>query len=84
MPSVILPEPASSAVGDAVHFLQSILDEVIFYLDGEDAAALVRRAREVARQDQGEALETLFSGLRSDQAVYLARAFTCASMLSNL
>ncbi|WP_337189228.1 phosphoenolpyruvate carboxylase [Phenylobacterium sp.] len=70
--------------GDAVRYLEDLLDEVIAYLDGEEAAALVRRARETAGQDDEEALEALFSGLRPDQAVYLARAFTCASMLSNL
>ncbi|WP_293381530.1 phosphoenolpyruvate carboxylase [Phenylobacterium sp. SCN 70-31] len=70
--------------GDAVRYLEDLLDEVIAYLDGDEAAALVRRARETAGQDDEEALETLFSGLRPDQAVYLARAFTCASMLSNL
>ena len=68
----------------AVHYLEALLEDVIRYLDGEDAAALVKRAREVAGQDDEAALEALFSSLRSDQAVYLARAFTCASMLSNL
>lgn len=73
-----------AAAGEAVHYLEALLEDVIRYLDGEDAAALVKRARDVARQDDEEALEALFSGLRPDQAVYLARAFTCASMLSNL
>lgn len=70
--------------GEAVRYLEDLLDEVIRYLDGEEAAALVKRAQAVARQDDEEALEALFSKLRPDQAVYLARAFTCASMLSNL
>jgi phosphoenolpyruvate carboxylase len=84
------PAPESPApgwtrgAGEAVHYLVSLLEEVIRYLDGEEAAALVQRARDVARQDDEEALEALFSSLRPDQAVYLARAFTCASMLSNL
>ncbi|MBU1375154.1 MAG: phosphoenolpyruvate carboxylase [Alphaproteobacteria bacterium] len=73
-----------AAAGEAVHYLEALLEDVIRYLDGEDAAALVKRARDVARQDDEEALEALFSALRPDQAVYLARAFTCASMLSNL
>lgn len=73
-----------AAAGEAVHYLEALLEDVIRYLDGEDSAALVKRARDVARQDDEEALEALFSGLRPDQAVYLARAFTCASMLSNL
>lgn len=72
------------SAGEAVHYLEDLLEEVIRYLDGDEAAALVARARDVARQDDEEALEALFSGLRADQAVYLARAFACASMLSNL
>ena len=79
----LAPGPMRGA-GEAVHYLMSLLEEVIRYLDGEDAAALVKRARDVAQEDDEEALEALFSGLRPDQAVYLARAFTCASMLSNL
>jgi phosphoenolpyruvate carboxylase len=70
--------------GEAVHYLEDLLAEVIRYLDGEEAAALVKRAQDVAEGDDDEALEALFSGLRVDQAVYLARAFTCASMLLNL
>ncbi|MDZ4371126.1 MAG: phosphoenolpyruvate carboxylase, partial [Phenylobacterium sp.] len=80
-------KPATADVrgaGEAVRYLEDLLDEVIAYLDGEEAASLVRRARETAAGGDEDALETLFSGLRSDQAVYLARAFTCASMLSNL
>src|SRR5690606_30669875 len=45
---------------------------------------LVRRAQAVARSDDDAAMDALFHGLRADQAVYLARAFTCAAMLSNL
>ncbi|MBI1196368.1 MAG: phosphoenolpyruvate carboxylase [Phenylobacterium sp.] len=70
--------------GEAVRYLEDLLEDVIRYLDGEDAAALVRRAQGVAREDDEEALEALFSALRPDQAVYLARAFTCAAMMSNL
>lgn len=77
----ILTEPGAAP---AVHYLEALLEDVIDYLDGEDAAALVKRAQAVARQDDEEALEALFSSLRPDQAVYLARAFACASMLSNL
>src|SRR5687768_3728247 len=75
---------APRSAGEAVHYLEDLLEEVIDYLDGDEAAALVKRARDVAQQDDEEALEALFSSLRADQAVYLARAFTCASMLSNL
>lgn len=79
----VAPVPEAAA-GEAVHYLTALLEDVIRYLDGEDAATLVARARDVARQDDEEALEALFSTLRPDQAVYLARAFTCASLLSNL
>jgi phosphoenolpyruvate carboxylase len=79
----VAPVPEAAAA-QAVHYLEALLDEVIRYLDGDEAAALVRRAQEVARRDDEEALEALFSALRPDQAVYLARAFACASMLSNL
>lgn len=79
----VAPTPEAAA-GEAVHYLEALLEEVIRYLDGEEAADLVKRTRDVARQDDEEALEALFSTLRPDQAVYLARAFTCASMLSNL
>jgi phosphoenolpyruvate carboxylase len=75
---------AQRSAGEAVHYLEDLLEEVIRYLDGDEAAALVARARNVARQDDEEALEALFSSLRADEAVYLARAFACASMLSNL
>lgn len=81
---VKLPSGLARGAGEAVRYLEGLLEEVIRYLDGDDAASLVARAREVAQQDDEEALEALFSGLRPDQAVYLARAFTCASMLSNL
>jgi phosphoenolpyruvate carboxylase len=83
-PAPAVAPPVVRGAGEAVHYLEALLDEVIAYLDGDEAAALVRRARETASQDDEEALEALFSGLRADQAVYLARAFTCASMLSNL
>lgn len=75
--------PQRSA-GEAVHYLEDILAEVIRYLDGDDAAERVARAQAVARQDDEAALEALFSGLAAEEAVYLARAFACASMLSNL
>jgi phosphoenolpyruvate carboxylase len=70
--------------GAAVRYLEDLLEEVIRYLDGEEAAGLVAKARDVARSDDDAALARLFSGLDPDAAVYLARAFTCASMLSNL
>ena len=83
----LAPDGSASEVpgaGEAVHYLENLLAEVIRYLDGEDAAALVKRAQDVAQADDEEALEALFHGLRPDQAVYLARAFTCACMLLSL
>jgi phosphoenolpyruvate carboxylase len=79
-----LASTLTRGAGEAVHYLEALLEEVIGYLDGEAAAALVARAREVAQAGDDEALEALFDTLTPDQAVYLARAFTCASMLSNL
>ena len=76
--------PAEHSSREAIRFLEALLDEVISRLDGEEAAGLVRRAQEVARRDDEAALEGLFSGLGAEQAVYLARAFACASILSNL
>ena len=76
--------PIEGRAGEAVHYLEALLEEAIRYLDGEAAAGLVERARTVARQDDDAALERLFSQLTPDEAVYLARAFTVASMLSNL
>ncbi|MBL8555251.1 MAG: phosphoenolpyruvate carboxylase [Phenylobacterium sp.] len=84
MDAKLAPPHVERGAGEAVHYLEDLLGEVIRYLDGEDAAALVRRAQGVAQQDDEEALEALFSGLRTDQAVYLARALTCQSILLNL
>src|SRR5205085_2653168 len=75
--------PIEGRAGEAVHYLEDLLQEAIRYLDGDAAADLVQRAQSVADQDDA-ALEALFRGLSADQAVYLARAFTCAAMLSNL
>ena len=78
------PTASDRGAAPAVRYLEALLEDVIRYLDGEDAANLVKRAQDVAQAGDEEALEALFSSLRPDQAVYLARAFTCASMLSNL
>ena len=55
--------PSDRGVADAVHLLENLLEDVIRYLDGENAAALVRRAREVARAGDEAALEALFDDL---------------------
>src|SRR3954463_4682135 len=75
--------PIEGRAGEAVHYLEDLLLEAIRYLDGDAAADLVKRAQGVADQDE-VGLEALFHGLSADQAVYLARAFTCAAMLSNV
>jgi phosphoenolpyruvate carboxylase len=75
--------PIAGRAGEAVRYLEDLLAEVIRYLDGDAAADLVKRAHAVADRSDEE-LEALFKGLDADQAVYLARAFTCAAMLSNL
>lgn len=68
---------------DAVRYLHGLLGEVIRYVDGEEAAALITRAQTVARQGAA-GLEPLFSSLSSDQAVHVARGLVCAAMLSDL
>lgn len=78
------PQRPLRGAGEHVRLLDSLLEEVIRYLDGPEAAALVQRARLAARRRDDAALEGLFSGLKADEAVYLARAFACGAMLSNL
>ncbi|HKR88460.1 MAG TPA: phosphoenolpyruvate carboxylase, partial [Phenylobacterium sp.] len=68
---------------DTVRDLQDLLGEVILYVDGEDAAALVHRIQSVARTDTAE-LESLLSSLPAEQAIYVARGLVCAAMLSDL
>jgi hypothetical protein len=43
---------ALPGAGEAVHYLEDVLAEAIRYLDGEEAAALVKRAQDVAEGDQ--------------------------------
>ena len=71
-------------VRDNIAFLDGLLIEAIDYLDGGQAADLVRRARAASAPDRGAALEGLFDGLTPDEAVFLARAFACHSMLANV
>ena len=47
------------SAGEAVRYLEDLLEEVIDYLDGDEAAALVKRARDVARQVAAEWQEQL-------------------------
>jgi phosphoenolpyruvate carboxylase len=58
------------------NLLSDLLNEAIAYLDGEEAAKLVAKARKAASQEtaDGEAprLDHLFADLSSDQAIFLA------------
>jgi len=68
-----------------VKLMEDLLMEAIRYLDGEDAASLVGSARKAAA-DGGDAphLGFLFNAVTSDEAMLLARAFACHSMLANI
>jgi phosphoenolpyruvate carboxylase len=84
MPNSFLA-PTSRHVSENVRLLDSLLSEAIAYLDGEDAAALVKAARGVAGEGGGKPhLDFLFHAVSADEAVYLARAFACHSMLVNI
>ena len=75
---------SSGAVRRNVRLLHDTLTESIRYLDGEGAAALVDRIRTAARGWSGLKLDSLFKELTNDEAAYLARAFSCGSMLANI
>ncbi|MDQ0462336.1 phosphoenolpyruvate carboxylase [Caulobacter ginsengisoli] len=68
-----------------VAFLDGLLIEAIRYLDGDDAAHLIDSARRAAAEG-GSAphLDFLFSALTPDEAMLLARAFACHSLLANI
>ncbi len=80
--------PTSRHVRQNANLLSELLSEAIAYLEGEESAALVTKARKAAvREDEsGEApvLDHLFSDLSNDQAVFLARAFASHSLLANI
>jgi phosphoenolpyruvate carboxylase len=80
--------PTSRHVRQNANLLSDLLNEAIAYLDGEEAAKLVAKARKAASQDDrdGEAarLDRLFADLSSDQAIFLARALASHSMLANI
>ena len=80
--------PARAPVGRYVRqnarLLDSILLEAIATLDGEPARALVEQARASALRGDDEGLEALFGRLRGDEALFLARAFACRSILANI
>jgi phosphoenolpyruvate carboxylase len=68
-----------------VKLMDALLDEAIRYLDGEEAGDLVAAARRAASDgDAHPHLNFLFSAVKADEAMLLARAFTCHSMLANI
>lgn len=68
-----------------VTLMDALLDEAIRYLDGEEAGDLVAAARKAASKDESRPhLDFLFSAVKADEAMLLARAFTCHSMLANI
>ncbi len=75
---------APDAVRRNVRLLHDTQVEAIRYLDGESCAALVERIRNAARGGRQNDLDGLFSDLSHDEAAYLARAFSCGSMLANI
>ncbi|MDR6626037.1 phosphoenolpyruvate carboxylase [Caulobacter segnis] len=87
--SIDVDRPTSQHVRKNANLLSDLLVEAIAYLEGEEAAALVARARKVASHEDvanGDApvLDRLFSDLSTDQAVFLARAFASQSLLANI
>jgi phosphoenolpyruvate carboxylase len=79
------PGAVSREVRKNVAFLDGLLIEAIRYLDGDDAAHLIDSARKAAAEG-GSAphLDFLFSALTPDEAMLLARAFACHSLLANI
>src|SRR5437879_10705046 len=65
-------------------YLEDLLGEAIRYLDGAEAAALVERARAVADGRDDDELAQMFGGLTTDQAMYLAPAFSVHPTLDDI
>jgi phosphoenolpyruvate carboxylase len=87
--SIDVDRPTSHHVRKNANLLSDLLLEAIAYQEGEEAAALVARARKVASHEDvanGDApvLDRLFSDLSTDEAVFLARAFASQSLLANI
>ncbi|MDP1736405.1 MAG: phosphoenolpyruvate carboxylase [Caulobacter sp.] len=77
--------PTSRHVRLNVKLLDDLLMEAIRYLDGDDAATLVAGARRAAAEgDDAPHLDFLFSAVTAQEAMLLARAFACHSMLANI
>lgn len=81
----LTPQGADGQVRRNLDILGELLAEAIRYLDGEDVARLVEAAR-AAAEEGGEAphLGFLFNAVTPVEAMLLARAFACASMLANI
>ena len=87
MPQPLDPETDTATSRSArrnASYLEEVLGEAIRYLDGEDAATLVSRARAVADGRDDDELAQMFGGLTTDQAMYLARAFSVHAMLDDI
>jgi len=87
--SIDVDRPTSRHVRQNANLLNDLLIEAITYLEGEEAAALVAKARKAASgedEDTSDApvLDHLFADLTNDQAVFLARAFASHSLLANI
>jgi phosphoenolpyruvate carboxylase len=67
-----------------VRLLHDTLTEAIRYLDGDEASALIDRARQAARGWSDEPLDHLFVDMSDAELAYLARAFACGSTLANI
>ncbi|MFN3511469.1 MAG: phosphoenolpyruvate carboxylase [Phenylobacterium sp.] len=80
----MMASPTSRDVRQNVRMLDDLLAQVIAYLDGLEAAALVERARAAAGHEDESPLESLFDTLTNEEALFLARAFTCHSVLANI
>ncbi|MDB5455389.1 MAG: phosphoenolpyruvate carboxylase [Caulobacter sp.] len=80
--------PTSRHVRQNARLLSELLTEAIAYLEGDNAADLVSRARQAASRETAEGaadgLDDLFAGLSNDQAMFLARALASHSMLANI
>jgi phosphoenolpyruvate carboxylase len=69
---------ARALIADATQFLDSLLQEAIADLDGKEAVALLRRAL-----DDADA-PGRFAAVSAGQALFLARALTCRSLLASV
>ncbi|WP_343699492.1 phosphoenolpyruvate carboxylase [Caulobacter sp.] len=87
--SIDVDRPTSKHVRQNANLLSDLLSEAIAYLEGDEAAALVAKARKAASREDvanGDApvLDHLFADLSTEQAVFLARAFASHSLLANI